>query len=475
MGKNNKQRRAEKARKDRARKDRARNDGARKEKAKRRAREQGPSRRGGGGSRAGGWAGFGSEQERVEALYGANQLSRASQDGAGIEATVAELARCAPAMVAREIERDLARILPALWAGGWLPGELIRQVRRTTSANGERLISFAVAVDHHRRPPSSLHPRWRLHVESLELPVDAPADGWLRSRALSQCFTTAKEWPEVIELASSIAFELCGLARLGEIIPPPGEHHREQTIVDLSAQFASPMLSKVRQLLAQAESTSFDAEAEAFTAKAQELMARHAIDAALVWDRQERAETPTTIRVALDDPYVDAKSLLISVVAEASQCRAVFHPSYALSSVVGFESDLIWCETLYTSLLVQAQRELTRAGSGDRAGGRRRSRSFRSSFLIAYANRVGERLAEVNDHVRHEVSGDAAIESRGPSVLPVLASRRSMVDDAVDARFGELSPGTVRGGHDWQGWSEGRLAADRAHLTSGDLPSKQAS
>ena len=37
-----------------------------------------------------------------------------------------------------------------------------------------------------------------------------------------------------------------------------------------------------RALLAQAESTTFEAEAESFTAKAQQLMARHAIDAAMV-------------------------------------------------------------------------------------------------------------------------------------------------------------------------------------------------
>ena len=41
------------------------------------------------------------------------------------------------------------------------------------------------------------------------------------------------------------------------------------------------VLDKVRALLAKAESTTFDAEAEAFTAKAQELMARHRIDRAV--------------------------------------------------------------------------------------------------------------------------------------------------------------------------------------------------
>ena len=42
------------------------------------------------------------------------------------------------------------------------------------------------------------------------------------------------------------------------------------------------MLARIRALLAKAEATTFVEEADAFTAKAQELMARHAIDAAAV-------------------------------------------------------------------------------------------------------------------------------------------------------------------------------------------------
>ena len=42
------------------------------------------------------------------------------------------------------------------------------------------------------------------------------------------------------------------------------------------------ILDKVRALLAKAESTEFPEEAEAYTAKAQELMARHRIDRAVL-------------------------------------------------------------------------------------------------------------------------------------------------------------------------------------------------
>lgn len=46
--------------------------------------------------------------------------------------------------------------------------------------------------------------------------------------------------------------------------PPPGSGRTDQSILDVSNETASPVLTKVRQLLAKAESTEFDA----FTAKA---------------------------------------------------------------------------------------------------------------------------------------------------------------------------------------------------------------
>jgi hypothetical protein len=461
MGKNNKQRRAAKAKR-RASKGR---DGRAGPAASGRPADPGPS-----------------EAELVDALYELNQSARGRGHTSEVAATVGELARCSPSAVAEQLELEFGRLLSRMWDGGWLPGELIREVKRATSANGERLAARAVAADHAGRDPSTLHPDWRRHVEQLGLPSDISSRRWLLSPSLVESFTTRLDWPDVIELASSITFALCNLTRLDEVIPPPGAETASRSIADLSSQAADPILTKVRQLLAQAESTNFDAEAETFTAKAQELMARHAIDAAVVWDRQERTEEPITIRIAIDDPYVEAKNLLITVVAEASQCRAVIHTRYHLASLVGFESDLVWCETLYTSLLVQAQRELARAGATDRAGGRRRSRSFRSSFLTAYAHRIGERLDDVNAHVQDTAADVASLDNLdgdiGPTttaspaastLLPVLASRRAAVDDAVDARFGALTAGPSRRVGDAAGWNAGRQAADRAHLARGDL------
>ncbi len=224
------------------------------------------------------------------------------------------------------------------------------------------------------------------------------------------------------------------------------------------------MLVKVRALLAQAESTTFDAEAAAFTAKAQELMARHAIDTTLLWASSGRDERPITIRLPIDDPYAEIKARLLHQVAMRSRCRAVHHVHYGLVSVVGFASDVAAAELLFTSLLVQSQAVLQAEGAKAAPGAHTRSRSFRSSFLMSFARRIDQRLEEINAAVER---GAAAEHEH--SLLPVLVDRHDAVDDAVAAMFGELGSDVVRGGSDLAGWVRGKLAADLAQLNFADL------
>jgi hypothetical protein len=218
-------------------------------------------------------------------------------------------------------------------------------------------------------------------------------------------------------------------------------------------------------LLAKAESTTFEAEATAFTAKAQELMTRHAIDEAMVHDRsRRRTGQPIVIRLPIDPPYVDAKSLLLQTVAEAGRCRSVMHVTLGLSTVIGFPADVATTEMLFTSLLLQAQTALADAARKATAGTRTRSQSYRSAFLLAYTDRIGDRLGEINEAVYTDVEAE-----QGPSFLPVLRSRSAAVDDFTTARFGEVVGAPVRGGYDAAGWAGGRVAADNARLVFGNL------
>lgn len=434
MGVNNKQRRAAKAR----------------QRAKQRAGAHGRSE-------FGGWSdeSVPSPAERVHELWrtvvGAALDDRDDRLAAAASRLAASDARLVDTSGARLLLGEVA----ACWEHGWLPAELIRHAHRAEPRAG-RLAAVAVAVDHGRRDRSTLHPRWIAHVDALEL---APADAadWLAAFADAEGIDRRLLVSTVVALVAVLATA----GPLSAIVPPPGANaeRRRSGAADL---VDDPVLAKVRALLAQAESTTFEAEATAFTAKAQELMARHAIDAAVVWASTDRDEQPITIRLPIDDPYADIKSLLVQRVASRSRCSAVYHPRIGLTSIVGFASDVAATDLLFTSLLVQSQTALRAEAAAAPPGGRARSRSFRSSFLFAFTDRIDQRLAEINAAVESTAAADHA-----GSLLPVLALRDGAVEDAVRELFGPLQAGSVRAGRDAAGWVRGRLAADLAELHGG--------
>jgi hypothetical protein len=137
--------------------------------------------------------------------------------------------------------------------------------------------------------------------------------------------------------------------------------------------------------------------------------------------------------------------------------------------VIGLPDDLAAVEVLFTSLLVQAQTALAEAARRSASGSRSRSTAFRSSFLIAFTNRIHERLTEINTTVIAQAEAEL-----GSTFLPVLRSQSEVLDEAVAERIGETSKGSIRRARDAAGWASGRQAADRARLTSGDLEGQSA-
>ena len=65
-------------------------------------------------------------------------------------------------------------------------------------------------------------------------------------------------------------------------------------------------------------------EAEALSARAQELMAKYSIDHALLAAESGREETPGGRRIAVDNPYEAPKATLLQTVAQANRCRVVW-------------------------------------------------------------------------------------------------------------------------------------------------------
>ncbi|MGY1640469.1 DUF2786 domain-containing protein [Geodermatophilus sp. SYSU D00703] len=268
----------------------------------------------------------------------------------------------------------------------------------------------------------------------------------------------AEAWRAVLLVATVLST----LPRIDQLVPPPSRWGTGVRGADPAPTADDArLLRRIRSLLAKAESTEFPEEAEALTAKAQELMARHAVDAALL-DAGATAAARAVVgsrRVHVDDPYVRAKMQLLGAVADANDVRLVWYQSLAIANLVGTPADLDAVELLFTSLLLQAGPALAAAERS--AAPRSASRSFRRAFLLGYAGRIGERLRTT----RERATSTAAAE-RGVDLLPVLRSRQEAVDDAFTELFPRVRTSRSRASMDPAGWYAGRAAADTTDVGS---------
>jgi hypothetical protein len=282
-----------------------------------------------------------------------------------------------------------------------------------------------------------------------------------------------------------VAHQLQHLAVLEKLLPLPGEKTTRFARARKAADPADDrVLGKIRALLSKAESTEFAEEAEALSGRAQELMAKYSIDHALLAAAEGDEESPGGRRIPVDNPYESPKVQLLSEVAVANRCRTVWLKELGMVTVVGFEADLDAVELLFTSLLVQANTAMVRAGSKQDSYGRSRTRAFRQSFLVSYAYRIGERLEEATENVVRETVRDQEEQSRqhaeaaaqagpGTALVPLLAAREEALDDAVDEMFGgSLVRTRAARATDEEGWVSGRAAADLASLRNRDSVTK---
>jgi hypothetical protein len=366
---------------------------------------------------------------------------------------------------ATEVDPVLTRALfdacARLCQSGWQPIELHRIVtRRTRPADGD-LVADGIAAHVRDLPARTVDPRWREQADTVGARVWWGADADYLAALAARRRT---DRVALLDTVLTVLTILAGLPPVAVLLPPPGQ---ASDAVDPTPTAARPdrpavdprLLDRVRALLAKAESTTYPAEAEAYSAKAQELAARHSIDAVLLDARSGAVEvTPLARRIGVDPPHEQEKTSLLDAVARANRCQVVWSPEFGFATVFGFDADLDTVDLLYTSLLVQANQAMTRTEpSGGRAG-RARLRGYRQSFLVGYAARIGERLAEVARTAVERAVPDAA------DLLPVLASREARVRGARERAF----PRTVRGRgfrvDSLAGWDSGRDAADRATL-----------
>ncbi|MEU0378920.1 DUF2786 domain-containing protein [Streptomyces cyaneofuscatus] len=348
-----------------------------------------------------------------------------------------------------DLHRRGEEFVTRAWGRGWHPADLVRFVRLELDERRAALAATLIAAETARY--GELPPRWRAQLAELPGPVPVP-------RNKPDRFSYASDLMELYRL-------LLRLPAIEPVGPAPG------TAADHLHRPPAPdeprMLTRIRALLAKAEATGFPEEAEALTAKAQELMARHSIDEALIAARSHSAETPGACRIGVEPPYESAKAILLDAVASANRCQAVWNGDLGFSTVVGFEPDLEAVELLFTSLLVQGMAAMTRAEAGQRASGRKRTKTFRQSFLMAYAQRLGSRLADTTERTTATAAGTGTNTSTGTGpadLLPVLAARDVAVTETAERMFPRTTTTRVRGATDLDGWNHGTEAADRARV-----------
>lgn len=231
------------------------------------------------------------------------------------------------------------------------------------------------------------------------------------------------------------------------------------------------VIERVQALLAKAERTDNEHEADAFYAKAQELMLRHALDEAAVraaGGREAAGTEPVVDRFVFstDDRFRPGKLTLLMGIARTNRVQVVGHPGLKRNlavSLIGMPADVEFVELLYTSTLLQGMAGATAAWKEASTG--LTKHKFTSEFLVGYGQRVGARLREA------AARAEAAAKRERAGTELVLRD----VNALVQAKMNEAFPSLTRGSalRTQGGWGADRArgagvaAGNRADLSGG--------
>lgn len=232
------------------------------------------------------------------------------------------------------------------------------------------------------------------------------------------------------------------------------------------------MIGKVEGLLKKAShGNTTPEEAEAFFAKAQELMTKHGIEETMLSLGQKDVPVEQVIENDMGinrSGFFDSMVSLASACADANGVKVLIKMPKSFGTdagvrFIGFESDIIKTKMLYVSLLAQCVRErrtvpeyvkdieMSQKGYIQR---------WRRDFSVGYASRIRERLMEVKR--AEEAAADKASDGR---LLPALIDKAALVQEAYDnTGKSNRRAGGRRNGPMSDAFHGGRSAADRANI-----------
>ncbi|MGA9870690.1 MAG: DUF2786 domain-containing protein, partial [Rhodococcus sp. (in: high G+C Gram-positive bacteria)] len=303
----------------------------------------------------------------ADASYGRNKNLRTVDDVADTLTALGE-------GVAAELgSRAFTTMIETLYEAGWQPFDLLHVVRRQQTVAVSELAAAAIlhqsdlARAESRAPDQwigqlseicAAYPKAAVRVEATpdfltarlraagKTDYIAVNDQWIGVLALLGQWQTLPRWPRIGPLPSQ-----------WPNTRPPERAPASADAGDTAAP-NSKVMGRIRGLLAKADATDFEEEAETLTAKAQELMTRYSIDSLLLTDGNVGV---VTRRLHIDNPHAPAKAQLLHGVGSANRVKSIWDQEYAVATLVGSEIDVEQTEMLFTSLLIQATRALSRS------------------------------------------------------------------------------------------------------------------
>lgn len=225
-------------------------------------------------------------------------------------------------------------------------------------------------------------------------------------------------------------------------------------------------LTKVHGLLAQAESTKFPAEAEAFMAKAQHLMSLHAIDEAMLRSRNKTRAEVIVDTIDIVNPYLNQKHMLLDQICRANTVKCVMTDKRkgsqgATITMVGFKTDVENAKTMFATLSLYAVNDMLK----QHVPVYESARGFRVSYILGFASRIGKRLEEMAASAKQEYA-DANSGASGMELVLVEKSKDVAVKYA-DHFAGKRMVSRVSSAGSSSGYKAGKSAADRANINRG--------
>jgi Protein of unknown function (DUF2786) len=243
------------------------------------------------------------------------------------------------------------------------------------------------------------------------------------------------------------------------------------------------ILARVRKLLAKAEGTNIEAEAEAYNLKAAELIAEYGIDRALAAADGKSHDKVVGKTVTVHAPYSRDKAHLLGCIARPLRADLVIIGQPGKNTtvrIIGFESDLERIDILFTSLLMQAANGLAVARPEARSyidydGNVRRLRSesvqaYRRTWLSGFSSAVAQRLRAAEERAAEVPQQRTSPE--GKSTALVLVDRKAQVAAALKAEFPRVR--YTQRNLSGTGHTQGFQAGQRANLGAKSVSNRRA-